>query len=124
MISDIPDSFLSRTGRTNKETVKERDNRVANIVLYFLEHSACNIPDMDGNTLLHHAAKRGLNKTVSLLMKRGWNAFDRDKDENTALHLALISREYSSFAKKLDFYIMNCFSCTHLFDDEGNNLYS
>lgn len=95
MISDISDIFLSRGGRTNKETVKERDNRVANIVLYSLEHNARDVPDVDGNTLLHHAAKRGFNKTVSLLMKRGWNALDRNKDENTALHLTLKSREYS-----------------------------
>ncbi|CAG2196951.1 unnamed protein product [Mytilus edulis] len=70
--------FIIRYG-ADKHTVDSYGNTILHVCLSN-KHNARDVPDVDGNTLLHHAAKGGFNKTVSLLMKRGWNALDRNKD--------------------------------------------
>ncbi|MHB1948928.1 MAG: ankyrin repeat domain-containing protein [Gammaproteobacteria bacterium] len=57
----------------------------------------CNIQDGAGMTALMHAAKKGYDMTVELLLKAGAKPDIKDTIGNTALHMAS-GRRYSDFA--------------------------
>ncbi|XWS76247.1 hypothetical protein CRYUN_Cryun01aG0159000 [Craigia yunnanensis] len=65
-------------------------------------------PGRNAGTLLHHAAKRGLEQTVKLLLSHGANALLRNDDCHTPLEVARI-KGYTNIFRAIENHIC-CFS--------------
>ncbi|XGA08320.1 MAG: ankyrin repeat domain-containing protein [Wolbachia endosymbiont of Xenopsylla cheopis] len=78
-----------------EESDQDQYYQCAQLLIEAIPNSQINIQDKEGNTALHLAAEKGLERSVEALLKKKANAEIMTNNKETALHLAIKNSHYN-----------------------------